>query len=347
MAGKRVEVIDYEWTTTVDHGVGSAGFMRQCYGTDPENLIEYAGRVCYRSVRRAGRAPGFIPARIREGHLDVLEHAVLSAKIAMAAAAVEFFRDVPHLAMSKIVGAQDEWLITANFRVWRDVLSYLANGGLVDNAFLNGVAGVAPLIFGEYAAGVDEVSPFSKPRIPAGGMTMVTGQAVVKLLATNDCPPFGIAADNMEEHKFFTFYLGDVSRALTHQLVRHRLGSYSQESQRYVDTSGAVPIVPPALDGDALLAFKDAFEDAMGAYGELRSMGVRKEDARFVLPNATPTRIVVTMNMKSWRHFFALRALDSAAQWEIRNVGQAILMIVNRIAPSLVIDEMRALRAMR
>lgn len=144
--------------------------------------------------------------------------------------------------------------------------------------------------------------------------------------------------ESILEHASVTFFVEGISRSCSHQLVRHRLASYSQESQRYVDMSENVGfVVPPSIanadDPEVLALYLDALDAAGDAYDELRSMGVRKEDARFVLPNATQTSIVVTMNFRELRHFFEVR-LNKAAQWEIRKLALAMLELVYEISPS-------------
>ena len=121
--------------------------------------------------------------------------------------------------------------------------------------------------------------------------------------------------------------------------MRHRLGSFSQESQRYVDLSkGAwTPIVPPPFDEqpEARAVLDDFWALAEEKYAQLRALGVRKEDARFLLPNAAETRIVTSMNYAAWSHFFWLRAVDKAAQWEIRTMAQHALRMLHAVAPGV------------
>jgi thymidylate synthase (FAD) len=143
------------------------------------------------------------------------------------------------------------------------------------------------------------------------------------------------------EHVSFSFAVAGVSRALTHQLVRHRLASYSQQSQRYVDAAGFDYVLPPAVA--AIPEAKARFEAAMGqagaAYAELQEILTRhgrgakaNEDARFVLPNACETKIVVTMNCRSLLHFFELRCC-MRAQWEIRALAAAMLGLCRQALP--------------
>jgi thymidylate synthase (FAD) len=145
--------------------------------------------------------------------------------------------------------------------------------------------------------------------------------------------------ESLIEHASITFEISGVSRACTHQLVRHRIASYSQESQRYVEMSAPEFVVPPSVAGSplAIEVWREFMDQVADAYRRLRELGVRKEDARFVLPNATATRIIVTMNLRSLRHFFAVRC-DRAAQWEIRALAVEMLRQVYAIVPAVFED---------
>lgn len=179
--------------------------------TDPDLMIEYAARLCYNSTDKLGKAPGFVMARIREGHEDVIEHCSAS------------------------------------------------------------------------------------------------------------------------------FLVEGISRTATHQLVRHRIASFSQESQRYVDQrklDDDLVVVPDSIyyDYNAMFYFKGLVDHSLEVYDELRNLGIPKEDARFVLPEGAKSRLVVSMNFRSWRHFLWLR-LDKAAQWEIREAAHEILKVLYQEAP--------------
>lgn len=138
------------------------------------------------------------------------------------------------------------------------------------------------------------------------------------------------------EHVNFTFAIEGVSRVLTHQLVRHRIASYSQQSQRYVKEHDFEYIVPPTVAANA--EAKAKFEELMGqirqTYDELVALGIHQEDARYCLANATETKIVATMNARSLLHFFELRCC-TRAQWEIRVLAEAMLAEVRKVAPRL------------
>jgi thymidylate synthase (FAD) len=145
--------------------------------------------------------------------------------------------------------------------------------------------------------------------------------------------------ESIIEHASVTFEISGISRACSHQLVRHRIASYSQESQRYVDMSAPEFVVPPpvAENPKAQAVWDEFMGQVTDTYHRLRALGVRKEDARFVLPNATATRIIVTMNFRSLRHLFSVRC-DKAAQWEIRALAMEMLRQVHALAPSVFVD---------
>jgi len=142
------------------------------------------------------------------------------------------------------------------------------------------------------------------------------------------------------EHASYTFAIDGVSRALTHQLVRHRLASYNQQSQRYVSyTDAPAFIVPPqvAADADAAAVFLEACGAAFIAYRGMLEAGVAPEDARYLLPNAMETKIVVTMNIRELLHFLELRCCKRA-QWEIRELALSMLALAQPTAPYIFVD---------
>lgn len=144
------------------------------------------------------------------------------------------------------------------------------------------------------------------------------------------------------DHASATFEISGISRACSHQLVRHRVASYSQESQRYVDMSDPEFVVPPGIAENpvARKLFDFAMYTVVWTYKILLSLGVRKEDCRFVLPNAIATRIVVTMTFGNLLHLFGLRC-DPAAQWEIRAVATEMLRLIHQKAPTVFGDMYR------
>ncbi len=162
------------------------------------------------------------------------------------------------------------------------------------------------------------------------------------------------------EHVSFTFGIEGISRACSHQLVRHRIASYSQKSQRYVDEDNFEFIMPPeiAADEQAKAEFEKQMNALTESYTKIADILTKKhtqtflaqgmdekqakssarkkanEDARFILPNACETKIVVTMNARSLMNFFRLRCCNRA-QWEIKAVADEMLRLCCGVAPTL------------
>ena len=169
-----------------------------------------------------------------------------------------------------------------------------------------------------------------------------------------------IGHESVVEHVCFTFGIEGISRACSHQLVRHRIASYSQKSQRYVSENGFEFITPPAVAelpeakseydriiGEitesydklaALLTEKHTFKFMSQGMDEktarAKASKLANEDARFVLPNACETKIVVTMNVRSLFNFFRHRCCNRA-QWEIREVANEMLRQCLEVAPHI------------
>lgn len=123
------------------------------------------------------------------------------------------------------------------------------------------------------------------------------------------------------EHILFTFSVEGLSRSASHQLVRHRVASFSQQSQRYTDMSEAEFITPTTIkfNNKALAIFNKITEETRRAYSELRDLGIPAEDARFVMPNASTTNLVMSMNFRELWYVSGIR-LCRRAQWEIRDL---------------------------
>lgn len=138
------------------------------------------------------------------------------------------------------------------------------------------------------------------------------------------------------EHAYASFRISGISRACTHQLVRHRLCSFIQQSQRYVDEKNFRYIEPESIKANphAHSLFTEFMEQARDIYAQLQSMQIRKEDARYVLPNAAESQIVVSANFREWRHIIGLRG-SPQSQWEIRRVAIEVLKILKNHAPTV------------
>jgi len=221
------------------------------------------------------------------------------------------FADTLPLGSNRVV-------VGANLRTWRQLFLH---GDAQEARPL--IEPLAPSVFGveSTAPGEDWVSRrFAEAK--ADLLPIEDGPMRVTLLAW---------CDGLLPHT--TWLIEGVSRALTHQLVRHRLGSYSQESQRYVDLErgGWSAIVPPAIAADeqAEVILCEFWANAERAYSSLRTRGIRKEDARFLLPNAAETRLVASFADHAIWNFFDQRR-DSAAQWEIRRMASHMYTLFMR-----------------
>lgn len=163
---------------------------------------------------------------------------------------------------------------------------------------------------------------------PLGGLSEGDAERLINLL-------LDLGHESPIEHVSFTFAIEGVSRALSHQLVRHRIASYSQRSQRYVSHENFSYVTPPSIRENkaALEIFKKCMADVASAYKKLSEM-VPLEDARYVLPNACETSLICTFNARSLLNFFKLR-MCKKAQWEIRELANIMWHLVRSVAPTL------------
>ncbi len=138
------------------------------------------------------------------------------------------------------------------------------------------------------------------------------------------------------EHINFTFGIEGISRVTTHQLVRHRIASYSQQSQRYVKYNKLKYTIPSSIENIPELkkVFVETIKKVNNAYQQLVDSGIPVEDARYILPEGTHTKIMVTMNARELIHFFRLRCCNRA-QWEIRQMAHQMLKKVKKVCPNI------------
>lgn len=154
---------------------------------------------------------------------------------------------------------------------------------------------------------------------------------IARLVASGHESPF--------EHAYASFRLSGCSRAMTHQLVRHRLLAVSQKSQRYVTEGNFEYVVPPSIREDHADEFKADMEAIRAMYKKWKDRGLKNEDARYVLPNACTSELVISGNFREFRHIFMVRC-NRKAQWEIRDACAQMLRTLNAHAPSVFGDLM-------
>jgi len=299
------------------------------------NLMEFAARLCYASTARMGTAPSFISARVREGHEDIIEHVVITLRWTDTDEPARWRMENRHCEVSQT--GKREWVVTGNARVW---LHFFRAGIALEALPL--VRQIAPEVYAGLPA--TAASPVSLPD------PVLPEDTLLAELATYEAAPLRVTllgytqpqlpdTETATDHGSACFLFEGISRACTHQLVRHRLASFSQESQRYVELQkgGWKAVAPPRVQArPAAQAILDqSWRQMQENYRALRELGIRKEDARFLLPNAAETRIVTAMNFRAWQHFLWLRAVDKAAQWEIRHLGLQVLRMLHALAPAV------------
>lgn len=177
--------------------------------------------------------------------------------------------------------------------------------------------------------------------VQGGSPTQIVEEAACVCYDSSPTPTYSIAKGcaksghmSVWEHISFTFHISGISRACSHQLVRHRHASYSQRSQRYCLEDGFEYVSPPLPGDSAHDIFEDAMQDAATSYKYLVQDGVKPEDARAVLPNACATEIVVTMNARALVEASRLR-LCNRAQSEIRELFYAMRKAVRCYCPEV------------
>lgn len=301
-------------------------------------LHEFAARTCYKSLDRFCQAQGFLNSLVQRGHNDVFEHGMIQIAIDdvenLDKLELEIRRKNQYARVRQcetLFEVKNKHLrVFASFRVWSD----LASSGIFGEDGLNQIREILFLISPKSCMWTcEKISNTleTKISVPAPQAISFSTGGSVTLLAKSVPVDF-----NHADQACATVLYSNVSRSLTHQLVRHRRGSFSQESQRYVslnknrrgvESDSELYVIPPSVNFTKKESYDRIILSSLEAYDSLVGDGVPPEDARFVLPNAMGSSIVVTMTLDDWAHFFRLRALDNAAQWEIRECAQATLRL--------------------
>ena len=270
--------------------------------------IEHCGRICYKSEDRITpeSALPFVAKMAEHGHNSVLEMGVVTLEICADDRAIAdlFLRQPKYLHISR---EKNRLLITGSIRAWRELLLFQPDCAVVRAAcaLLN-----------------DRHPYFFSTILPEGGLTAVPGIAVRKVpLAEIEQLP----ADKLAKHRHIAVKFV-VNRAVTHELVRHRLCAFLQESQRYCrysdDKFGSeVTFVKPlfwAEDSAEYAVWRQAMEETERLYLRLLETSTAQA-ARTVLPNSCKTEIIVYANLEQWRHIFKLRC-SKAAEPSMREV---------------------------
>ena len=334
-------------------------------GYDALQKIEMAGRVCYDSNLKAkpGSDEGFVKGILKSGHESVIEHegCIFHLIGVEFKELLRFLTDWNHQCFFQVsqlgsVYCKDsgahcvDLLISGDFRSFRDFAKN--TDGELGFEMMRQIVAMFPIMF--YNLPFHLQKGFKTGYPPE----LVVWQGLQSHLSTfnyfnspNDTFMVGGYSSTPSmilKHGTLTFRIDGVSRILTHQLVRHRMCAFSQRSQRYCveDNFGYVvtpdieavdeKLIPGASSFD--FSFFSMMDNAANNYAFLKKKGLKKEDARFVLPNACSTSIVVTATLNEWCHMISLRCAPDAS-WEIRNVFKEIHKQICDIAPDLMIDK--------
>ncbi len=158
-------------------------------------------------------------------------------------------------------------------------------------------------------------------------------EAIKRVLRSKNVP---FDASKVLEHVVYMFEIEDCSRVTTHQLVRHRMASYDQESQRFSSASREGFATPPTIqsNAEALKVYDQALKSAYEAFERMASLGIPKEDARYVLPHAIKTKLVMSVTARSLMHIVWQRTALQA-QWEIRELVGKMRTAATEATPEL------------
>ena len=302
-----------------------------------EKLIEQAGCLCYNST--PGKPEERIPKWIKSGHLSVIEHGRACLEFdddTLQEHGYEVFNRHLYVTYRDTGDGYLNRIVSGNYRAWLELLQQWDDGDWLYRDIWMTLRAQAPNVFPALSATEDDQDNESY-------------STVVTLADLKSFGSYG-SIPHIALHAAATFKIS-CSRAVSHEMVRHRMVSYSQRSQRYVDESNSSYYLPPEMgitdphSGLCLstigMQYQFAINKAWHYYNVLRKDGVAPQIARYVLPNACLTEIIMTANLEEWHHIIKLRA-SRAAQPEMQVVAKKILIDLLREFPE-VFDDLKEL----
>mgnify|MGYP000015381330 CR=1 FL=1 len=290
---------------------------------DPLKKIELCGRVCYKSENKitAESAESFVKSIIKRGHESVLEHCNIVMKVDFDD--LKQFESICSRMHSRGYDPmlhRSHTIIAGNVRMWRDFMRAMDFYGCFEFPPLTLLRGVL----------FDDVNH-----------TPLAFSTTAKLLSNDGLEEgSGILNIKTETVRFI------IDRGISHEIVRHRMASYSQESTRYCNYSNdkfgnQITFIEPLFWGRDSTLYKIWLTGCLNAeasYFELLDNGARPQEARSVLPNSLKTELIMTATIKSWRHFFDMRACDTAAHPQMREIAVPLLEEFKKKYPLLLGD---------
>jgi len=312
----------------------------------PLKTIELAGRTCYQSQEAITEesACKFVEKITKLGHLSVIEHSRVVVEIPEEKDAATVLMVIglegPEVAVSSL---KETLIVSGNYRAWKNLLSAIqSHCALFRNK--DSITEIEDLLIGHSSTIFGEgLSPKLEPPLPKAQLASVPQGSMSDALLPNyggtraELIDYCIPTKVPNRHGAMTVKIQGASRAYTHEQVRHRKASYSQQSQRYVDESCFPFVIPKEvkqLSPKALATYADAINTTKTAYKYLQDAGCKKQIARYVLPNATKSEIVITMTWEWWKHFFKLRC-SPKAQPEMQEVAGLIRDLAKHVYPSM------------
>lgn len=295
----------------------SVEFMEPVNGEEVLRHLERCGRICYKSEGKIedGSAEKFIRSVIKRGHESVLEHASFCFEI--DSGVYYWMNEIIHVLSTEHgfnsfvrFTKEDRTLMSGNVRAWRDLFRNMTGWTGIPVCF-EGFIKENPVLFPEYQ---DEV--FIPIRIGS-----------IRPVRADDLETENEILTHCDKTVLFV-----VDRGVSHEIVRHRIASFSQESTRYCNYSkdgfgGEIAVIQPLYlepDTDAWVAWEAGCKMAEAGYFALLNIGLSPQEARAVLPNSLKTEVVMTANIREWRHFLRLRCSE-AAHPQMREVANMLL----------------------
>lgn len=291
-------------------------------------LIEFAARVCYRSTGKLGTSINFVDKVLSDGHLSVAEHPSFFLKYPLWESDNKF--RIPFLKESELIKIPEK-----NRYVTATQKAVFGNLRALREGFQNSTTRAAQVLnstLHNYFPTFFEISNFEPLKDITLDSVYVPGNDNVVLLAFNLGTTTKVHYFNkLKPDKYgrlknwsrYTFLIS-CSRNCSQQLSRHRGASISQESQRYVDSRNNPLILPPSISEKNRQLMESSYMASIELYEKLREDGVKKEDARSILPGGIQTRMVVSFDYYELLHFLKLRT-EKHAQWEIREIARKML----------------------
>lgn len=290
---------------------------------DPLKKIELCGRVCYKSENKitAESAESFVKSIIKRGHESVLEHCNIVMKVDFDD--LKLFESICNgmriRGYSPMLRHNGYNTISGNVRMWREFIQAMNSYNCFSFEPLTLLRGV---LFDDV-----NITPFCG----------TTARLVPNDSLQEDDGIFNVKTETV---RFI------VDRGLSHEIVRHRMASYSQESTRYCNYSNdkfenQITFIEPLFWGRDSTLYKIWLTGCLNAeasYFELLDNGARPQEARSVLPNSLKTELIMTATIESWRHFFDMRACDTAAHPQMREVAVPLLEEFKKKYPLLLGD---------